>query len=469
MGTRRANNEGTIRERKDGRWEVMVTEGINYGTGKPNRRSYYAKTKAEAVALLHEKEYNIHFKNHIDPTSTKLTDWCRIWLETYKKNNLKQSTYVSYRGYIDNHLSASFSNLKLKDLTSMMLQEFYNYKFSRCGLSAKTITNIHRFLHEALNQAVNEHLLLFNPCDAVTLPRDEKPQIEILTREEQQILIRTSYNFRYGVFVRLALATGVRLGELTGLRWEDADIRNSMLHIRRTLNRLSKIDYNGTGNSTEIVIQEPKTSNGLRSIPLMRNMLNELIQWKNVQIEEARIAGKDYQESGFIMTNPLGGFVEPRTFSDHYQKILDAAGLGHFTVHALRHTFASRAIEQGMDNKVLSTILGHSSVSFTLDRYVHIQDIQKHEEIKCMEELFDISALSQNYSYPVIVTPSANGFILSAVDFDDITAEADNIQYGINCIQSAILQKAQNSFLPVPTPNSELVLNAGDFVVMINI
>ncbi|MGN0605973.1 MAG: tyrosine-type recombinase/integrase [Oscillospiraceae bacterium] len=466
---KRNNNEGSIRERKDGRFEVRVTAGYDFETGKSKRISYYAKTKAEAVKKLHEEEYKIHFNKYVDPTSTKLVDWLRLWLENYMRNNLKQSTYVSYRGYIENHIAPAFPNLKLKDLTTRLLQDFYNYKLNNQRMSPKTISNLHRCLHKALNQAVLEHYLDFNPCDAVNLPRNEKPQIEIFTREEQQRLIYTSYNFRYGFFIRLTLATGIRLGELLGLRWEDIDYQKSMLTIRRTLNRLPKVDYNGTGNSTEIVIQTPKTKNSLRSIPVIKSIMNELQQWRKVQIDDARTAGADYIDSGYIVTNPLGGFIEPRTFKDFYNEILAVSGLGHYTFHALRHTFATRAMEQGMDAKTLSTLLGHYSVAFTLDTYTHVLDSQKHEEMKLMEDLFSMPTAPQNQSYPVIVTPSPNGFILNPVDFENLSVEADNIQYGLSCIQSSIIQMLESMYPPLPTPANEIILNAGEFVIIVNV
>lgn len=117
----RGHNEGSIKERKDGRFEIRVTAGYDFKTGRSKRISYYANTKAEAVKKLHEEEYNIHFNKHVDPTSTKLIDWLHVWLEKYMKNSLKQSTYTSYKGYIDNHLAPSFPTLKLKDLTTMLL------------------------------------------------------------------------------------------------------------------------------------------------------------------------------------------------------------------------------------------------------------------------------------------------------------------------------------------------------------
>ena len=278
-----------------------------------------------------------------------------------------------------------------------------------------------------------------------------------------------SYNFRYGIFIRLTLATGIRLGELLGLRWEDIDVRKNMLHIRRTLNRLPKVDYNGVGNSTEIVIQEPKTKNSVRSIPLVQMIMKDLQQWRNVQFSDARTAGELYNDSGFIVTNQTGGYIEPRTFKDYYDEILEASGLGHYTFHALRHTFATRAMEQGMDAKTLSTLLGHYSVAFTLDTYTHVLDSQKHEEMKLMEDLFSLSTISKALSYPVIVTTNTNKFILNVIDFDDLSFETDNIQDGISCIQHAIAQKLTRTYPPVPTPHEELILNTGEFIIMVTI
>lgn len=434
---KRNHNEGSIRERSDGRFEIRVTAGYNFETGKSKRISYYTKTKAEAIQKLHEEEYKIHFQKHVDPTSTTFLDWLRLWLETYMKNKVKQSTYVSYRGYIENHLAPAFPTLKLKDLTTKLLQDFYNYKQNTQGLSPKTILNLHRCLHKAMNQAVLEHYIDFNPCDAVSLPRNEKPQVEILTREEQQKLIYTSYKYRYGIFIRLTLATGIRLGELLGLRWEDVDFNKRMLSIR--------------------------------SIPLIPNIASELQLWKNVQQNDAMTAGAAYQDSGFLVTNPFGGYLEPRTFKDAYDEILKASGLGHYTFHALRHTFATRAMEQGMDAKTTSILLGHSSVSFTLDTYTHVLDSQKQEEMKVMEEFFTLPDMPQVQSYAIAVTPMANGFLLNPVDFEDMSIEANDLQYGIQCLQTTIAQKLATMYPPTPTPVNEIILQQGEFVVIINL
>ena len=389
----RGHNEGNIKRRSDGRYEVRVTAGIDFQTGKPKRISYYAKTKAEATKLLHQAEYDIHFQNKIDPTSITLTSWLELWLNTYMKNSLKQSTYASYRTYIEKHFNPAMGNIKIKDITSKLLQDFYNYKLES-GLSPKTILNMNLCLHKALKQAVLEQYLPFNPCDAVNLPRSEKPQIEVLTRDEQSKLIQASFSFRYGVFIRLTLMTGLRLGELLGLQWSDVNLQSGMLYVHRTLNRLPKMEQNlSGGKTTEIVFQTPKSQNSIRSIPLLPRAVEELRQWQSVQEQDRMLAGNAYQDLGMVVSNPLGLYIEPRTFKDHYDQILKAAGIGHFTFHALRHTFATRALEQKMDSKTLSTILGHYSVSFTLDTYAHVLDAHKREGMKLMEELYEMQSL----------------------------------------------------------------------------
>lgn len=383
------------------------------------------------------------------------------------KNCLKQSTYTSYYGYINNHFSV-IGNVKLKDLNSKLLQDFYNYKLNDEGLSPKTIINMNLCLHKALKQAVLDRYLTYNPCDAVNLPKNEKPQIEVMTREEQSKLIYVSYKFRYGIFVRLVLSTGIRMGELLGLKWEDIDMRTGVINIRRTLNRLPKINYNGVGNSTEIVFQSPKTKNSLRSIPLVKSIVEELKGWRQVQLSDAQLASTAYTDTGMLVTNQLGMYIEPRTFKDYYNQMLEASGIGHFTFHALRHTFATRALEQQMDSKTLSMILGHYSVSFTLDTYAHVLDSHKREGMMLMEELFTPPEIQTSQSYPVIVTPQQDGFTLNAVDFEDISVKSDTIEQGLGCIQSAISLNVKETYPPTPTPHGEIILNPGEFIVMVN-
>lgn len=465
----RMKNEGNIRKRSDGRWEVRISLGIDFATGEPKRISRYATTKEEAVKLLHE----LSFLRDTSPKnfqSITLGEWLDLCLEVYMKNSLKQSTYLSYESYIRVHFKPALGGLLLRDITPRLLQQYYNYKAESEGLAPKTIVNLNLFLHKALSFAVNEGYIQSNPAEAINLSRGMKPQIEILTRDEQVQLMRGSYQHRYGVFVRLVLFTGLRLGELLGLRWEDVDFRSGVIHIRRTLNRLNKTKRpeNPGANTTEIVIQTPKSQNSLRTVPLLPAVVTDLQAWAAVQKQDQLEAGANYVNSGYIVTNPYGGFIEPRTFKKYYDQILGLSGLRHFTFHALRHTFASRAIEQGMDAKTLSMILGHYSVSFTLDTYTHVLDQHKHEGMALMDELYiDSSESERDSMYPVVATMHPDGVInLEVPGFSNVSYTGPDMSSGIQYIKETLHEELLTVIVPPIIPNPAQITLSPNQVLM---
>ena len=314
---RRGHNEGNIRQRTDGRWEVRLSAGIDYKTGKPKRTSTCCNTRQEAIAILQQQAHEVRTQGWRDPMSVTLGEWYEYWLDTYMKDTVKQSTYASYRSYLNKHFCV-LGKILLKKLEPHTLQEFYNYKFREEGLSPKTLRNYHMALHKCLQQAVKEHLLVYNPCDAVTLPGGEKPEIVVFTNDQQRALVQASYRHRYGVFIRLDLCTGLRMGELLALKWEDIDFSTAQLHVRRTINRLAKYDAHDGENKTEIVFGTPKTKNSRRTIPLTRTMADELTRWKQQQAQDKILAGDKYTDDGFIVTNEFGHYFEQKTFNGHY-------------------------------------------------------------------------------------------------------------------------------------------------------
>ena len=463
---RRANNEGNIRQRPDGRWEARATGGIDFHTGEKKRISVYGQSQGEVLDKLRALEHDIHCKDITNPTSTTLLEWLNLFLDVYLKNNLKQSTYVGYRSYIDKHFAPAFPSLKLKDLNTRLLQDFYNFKFEEEELSPKTLANLNRFLHKALHQAVLEHYIGFNPCDGIILPRADKPNIEILTVDQQNRLISTTYQFRLGFFVRLAFATGMRIAEITGLRWEDIDLANRCLYVRRTLSRLPKVDYDGTGNSTEIVIQSPKTKNSIRMIPLIPQMVREFQQWRRLQMQEASENAGVYRDSGMVLTNPFGGYMEPRTLKDHYNSMLAASGIGHFTFHAARHTFATRAMERGMDAKTISALLGHASTSFTLDTYTHVLDTQRRDGMALMDDIF---AVQNDAPYPVVISQQGSEYLLDAVDFQGVSIVTGDVMKGIELLRQMIMDRYDGLMLPPATPYDSLVLQPSEQYLLLRL
>ena len=235
--------------------------------------------------------------------------------------------------------------------------------------------------------------------------------------------MQASYRHRYGVFIRLDLCTGLRMGELLALKWEDIDFSTAQLHVRRTINRLAKYEAHDGENKTEIVFGTPKTKNSRRTIPLTRTMADELARWKQQQAQDKIRAGDKYTDDGFIVTNEFGHYFEQKTFKDYYDRLLKDADIGHFTFHALRHTFATRALERGMDYKTLSAILGHYSVAFTMDTYVHSMDEHKRHEMDKMDDMFGMqySISVENQPYPVLCTLSADGCTAHVPDFPKVT------------------------------------------------
>lgn len=415
---RRGHNEGNIRQRTDGRWEVRLSAGIDYKTGKPRRTSTCCNTRQEAIAILQQQAHEVRTQGWRDPMSVTLGEWYEYWLDTYMKDTVKQSTYASYRSYLNKHFCV-LGKILLKKLEPHTLQEFYNYKFREEGLSPKTLRNYHMALHKCLQQAVKEHLLVYNPCDAVTLPSGEKPEVVVFTNDQQRALVQASYSHRYGVFIRLNLCTGLRMGELLALKWEDIDFSTAQLHVRRTINRLAKYEAHDGENKTEIVFGTPKTKNSRRTIPLTRTMADELVRLKQQQAQDKIRAGDKYTDDGFIVTNEFGHYFEQKTFKDYYDRLLKDADIGHFTFHALRHTFATRALERGMDYKTLSAILGHYSVAFTMDTYVHSMDEHKRREMDKMNDMFGMqySISVENQPYPVLCTLSPDGCTTHVPDF----------------------------------------------------
>lgn len=442
---------------------MRITTDVDFMTGKVRRISKYAGTREEAVNLLYELSVAYNCRPKLTEHIT-LKAWMQTWLTVYMQRAIKQSTYLSYEGYMRNHFVPALGDIPLQDITPRLLQQFYNYKQEHDNLSAKTITNMNLCLHKCLDHALKEGYLVSNPAASINLPHGERPQINILSRDEQARLVQASYRHRYGIFIRLTLSTGLRIGELLGLRWEDVDFTSGLLHVRRTLNRLNKLNLprEYAGSRTEIVIQEPKSKISMRSIPLLPMALQELSQWKMVQQAEQQAAGNAYIDSGMIVTNPLGGYVEPRTFKDYYNQMLEIAGLRHLTFHALRHTFASRALEQGMDSKTLSMLLGHASVSFTLDTYTHVLNEHKREGMKLMESLYNIMPVvpsSGNQFYPIIVSAEEDGsYILASPDFPAIRFSTPTLEYGLQSVPELLQDEMIGMvYPPVPTPIERIV------------
>lgn len=398
MAKKRANGEGTIRQRKDGRWEGLYT--INY-----KRKSVYGKTQNEVRKKLNEVLNDINNGMYVENTNISFGAWLDEWLEVYARPSVKLSTYGSYEGYIRNHIKPEIGKIKLSALRADILQKFINQKLNngRCdkvkdvntnklvtrkgGLSEKTIKNMYNMIHSALKQAYKNGLVNQNVSELITLPKQKRTEMRVLSLDEQKALQSAVQDERLGIGIILSLFTGIRLGELLGLKFKDIDFENKTITIRRTLNRLKT--YDDSNKKTDIVIGEPKTNKAKRIIPLQEFLVPLLkLHKKRVLIEQLKVANL-YKNDGFVMCNEFGKYLEPATYQNFFKKMLKKAEIQDTNFHTLRHTFATRALENGFDVKVLADILGHADASTTLNKYAHaLPDHKKTsmEKLSCLYE-----------------------------------------------------------------------------------
>lgn len=398
VAKKRANGEGTIRQRSDGRWEGLYT--VNY-----KRKSVYGKTQDEARKKLNKVLNDIDRGLYIQNDNITFGAWLDEWLETYAKPTVKLSTYGSYEGYIRGHIKPELGRIRLKDLRADMLQKFFNKKQNsgrldkvldiktkklvskKGGLSAKTIKNIYNMIHSALKQAYKNSLIPKNVCELISLPKQQRQEMQVLSVAEQQALQGALKGERLGIGITLALFTGLRIGELLGLKFEDIDYKNHTLTVRRTLNRLKVFD--DPTKKTDIILGEPKTNKAKRIIPLQDFIIPLLQAHHNMIKSERLLVGQLYDNQDFIICNEFGKHIEPRTYQDLFKRTLIQANIEKTHFHTLRHTFATRALEAGFDIKVLADILGHADASTTLNKYAHaLPDHKKTsmEKLSCIYE-----------------------------------------------------------------------------------
>ena len=378
MAKRRANGEGNLRKRKDGRWEGRYTAGHDPETGKAIYRNVLGRTQAEARAKLKQAIEEAKQSGPNQPHQSTVGEWMDIWFENYAKVKVRPSSHQTYRGYIDNHIKPNIGKVPLEKLTPLELQKFYKKlleqgragrlesRHQAKGLSPKTVRNIHQIISSAMNLAREQKLITANPAEGCALPRLEHKEMKTLLVEQLQSFLRESKDSGVFELYYLELATGLRRGELLGLKWVDIDLERGDLRVRRQIARI-----NG-----EVVEAPLKTKNAYRTLPLSADAIDVLMQ-------QRRKTGN----SEWVFPSPTGGPLSPDSVLHMLHRVLKRAGLPKVRFHDLRHTFATLALQSGVDIKTVSGMLGHFSAGFTLDTYAHVTTSAKREAAKTMGSL----------------------------------------------------------------------------------
>ena len=378
MAKKRANGEGSIRKRKDGRWEGRYTAGHDPETGKAIYKNVLGRSQAEVKEKLKQAIGEAQALDINKAGKYTVGDWMEVWFQDYAKIKVRPSSHQTYQGYIHNHIRPNIGDIPLEKLTSLDLQKFYKKllttgrvdrveaKGQPKGLSAKTVRNIHQILSSGLKLAQEQRLILTNPAEGCALPRVEHQEMKTLTTVQLASFFREARESGVFELYYLELATGLRRGELLGLKWEDIDLERGDLRVRRQVSRI-----NG-----EVVEASLKTKNAYRTLPLAEDTVSVLK-------EQRRKVGN----SPWVFPSPNGGPISPDSVLHMLHRVLKRAGLPKVRFHDLRHTFATLALQNGVDVKTVSGMLGHFSAGFTLDTYAHITSAAQRQAAKTMENV----------------------------------------------------------------------------------
>jgi integrase len=386
MAKKRGNGEGSISKRKDGRWQGAVTIGRK-PDGSLNRKTFYGKTKKEVTEKLLKAQHDLMQGTYTDSGNLKVADWMNTWLVQYKKGEIKPKTYDDYEYLIEQHIIPEIGAILLKNLKTNDLQSLYNRK-SESGLSPRTVRYIHSVLHNALNQAVRGEIITRNVSDATSLPRREKKEMRVLSLEEQEKLIHVLQNDEHGFPFLFALATGLRKGELLGLRWKDVNFDENLINVRRNLSYIKNRDPEGT-TKYKLITQEPKTERGQRSIPMPESIVVMLGYHQQQQKKNKELYAEKYIDNDLVFPSQLGTAMDPSNFSKRFYALVKKSGIEMANVHATRHSYATRLLEANVHPKIVQDLLGHSSISITLNTYSHVMPELKQEASEKLNGLFD--------------------------------------------------------------------------------
>ena len=345
-----------IYKRKDGRYEGRYIKGYRL-SGKPFFGYRYAYTYAEVKAALNVAKAAVG-PNKLIRTVGKgsLAELLVYWLERVKRASIKPSTYAQYHHRIYKAIIPAMGPLPVYRLKKEQVQGFAD-QLTGSGLSPTTVKNILGLLGSVMRYACEHQLAFVNPCMGVTLPTAETPGCRALSRVEQLRLERLLPADRTGPeqAVLLALYTGLRIGEVCALRWRDIDLFSGILTVRGTVQRIKTFRE---GAKTHIALGTPKSRSSQRTIPLPPELIRRLCRWR---------AG--VSDSCFVLTETTAP-AEPRTLRARYTRLARKAGI-HVSFHALRHTFATRCLENSFDIQTLSELLGHASAQTTMRVYAH--------------------------------------------------------------------------------------------------
>lgn len=380
---RRFKGEGTIRERGN-RYEGRVTVHVN---GINKQVSVYGKSKREVVDKMHELIKKRDDNYFVENQNVTLEEWLKEWMLTYKLPYVSSRTF---QGYVEKSrdIVESLGSMQLQKIELHHLQRFISHLKNK-GKSPKSLRHYYSILKMCFDDAMMCRLVKMNPTKNIKLPPIRRKEIAIMTKEEQLIFEGFMKNYRMGTAFIVLANTGLRAGEISGLTWRDVDFDNKVLHVRRSIQKVTTYDENFNKVKRERKVTDVKTDNSFRVVPMLDKVVKILKEYKEKMQNEAEYQaelGDGFSENDLVFKTKMNNPINSEYLRKTCERICKENNFRKVGIHELRHTFATRSIEAGIDLRVLQEILGHASYSTTADIYVHVLGQVKLSQMNRLEE-----------------------------------------------------------------------------------
>ncbi|ALS01905.1 hypothetical protein ATZ33_11090 [Enterococcus silesiacus] len=356
-----------IYKRKDGRWEGRYVKGRK-ADGRIHYGYVYCQSYKEAkIKLTIKKATMFSTKEQSEQFYGSLNNWLDYWLETVISKKVKPGTFDSYKSKLDCHVRPVIGDMPLGNLTEAHIYKFIDSTQKK--ISINSLHSVFRVLKTALKYAEKLHFIRSAVYENIDLPKVRKPRIATISQFEHKLLKNVAKKSSDGLAILMSLETGMRIGEIAGLKWEDIDFANKVLSVKRTLQRVKT--YTKSGYKTQIIEEKPKSENSERIIPLSSDLITQLL------------SKKELSDSQYVISKNQS-FTEPRTIRYQFKRLLQKFKLVECSFHALRHSFATRCLEKGINIAVISSLLGHASTKMTLDIYTNSNLIEERIAVEAI-------------------------------------------------------------------------------------
>ena len=380
--TRRVKGEGTIRKKGNG-YEGRITVEVN---GVRKQVSVYDKSQRVVVEKMQELRKKRDDNYYIENKNITLEEWLKEWMRVYKKPYISPRTY---QGYVEKSktILEHLGNMQLQKIELYHLQKFIS-DLQNVGKSPKSLRHYYSILKMCFDDAIMCRHISLNPTRNLKLPSMRRKELNIMTKEEQLVFEGFMKKYRMGTAYIVLVNTGLRAGELSGLTWKDVDFENKALYVRRGMQKITTYDDEFNKVKRERKVTDVKTENSYRVVPMLDKVVKILQEYKKkIQAEQEELAelGEGFKEDDFIFKTKYNHPITSEYLRKTCQGICKSNNFRKVGIHELRHTFATRSIEAGIDLRVLQEILGHASYSTTADIYVHILGQVKLNQMNRLE------------------------------------------------------------------------------------